>query len=166
MSNRCATSSLPAHPPHFFRQLQNIGFMCMLDLFPVPDSVYQQRLHASGTPSPPESLREPGHQGNQQGYQFTYFPLHLYTSPSSSRTQIPFQLQSMLPRHPKESEIPRDVIHRVESHLVTESSKMTLAVVGDRVVEPALVDYKGRKAFIFMFGVSFREIRYAVRQWS
>jgi hypothetical protein len=58
--------------------------------------------------------------------------------------------------HLKESEIPSDVVHRVGNHLVTESSKMTPAVVGEKVVEPALVDYKGRKALIFVFGVSFR----------
>jgi hypothetical protein len=56
--------------------------------------------------------------------------------------------------HLKESEIPPDVVHRVGNHLVTESSKMTPALVGEKVVEPALVDHKGRKAFIFVFGVS------------
>jgi len=54
--------------------------------------------------------------------------------------------------HLKESEIPPDVVHRVGNHLITESSKMTPAVVGEKVVEPALVDYKGRKALMFVFG--------------
>ena len=58
--------------------------------------------------------------------------------------------------HLRESEVPSDVVHRVGNHLVTESSKMTPAVVGEKVVEPALVDYKGRKALIFVFGVSGR----------
>lgn len=57
--------------------------------------------------------------------------------------------------HLKESEIPSDVIHRMGNHLITESSKMTPAIVGEKVVESALVDYKGRKAFVFVFGVSY-----------
>jgi len=155
MSNSCAISSLPANPTHFPRQIQNIGFMCSLDLFPVPDSVYQERFHAS--PSPSESFREI-HQGSHPAYPYTYFPLHPYTSPGNNRPQIPFQLprRQLMLGHLKESEIPSDVVHRVGNHLVTESSKMTPAVVGEKVVEPALVDYKGRKAFIFVFGVSFR----------
>ena len=56
--------------------------------------------------------------------------------------------------HPKEPETLSDVVHRVGNHLVTESSKMTSAVVGGTVVEPTLVDFQGGKALIFMFGVS------------
>jgi hypothetical protein len=56
--------------------------------------------------------------------------------------------------HLRESEVPPDVTYRVGNHLVTESSKMTPAVVGEKVVEPALVDYNGRKALVFVFGVS------------
>jgi len=139
---------------HFHRQIQNIGFMCTVDLFPVPDFVYQQRLRASS--SPPESSPEE-HQGsrdNQPAYPYTYFPLHPYTSPNSSRSQIPFQLprRQLMLGHLKESEIPSDVVYRVGNHLITESSKMTPAVVGEKVVEPALVDYRGRKALIFVFG--------------
>ena len=143
------------HETHliFRRQIQNIGFMCTVDLFPVPDSVYHRPL------SSPESSREE-HQGsrdNHLAYPYTYFPLHPYTSPGSSRPQIPFQLprRQLMLGHLKESEIPSDVIHRMGNHLITESSKMTPAIVGEKVVESALVDYKGRKAFVFVFGVSY-----------
>ena len=57
-------------------------------------------------------------------------------------------------KHLRESEVPSGVTYRVGNHLVTESSKMTPAVVEGKVVEPALVDYNGRKALIFVFGVS------------
>ena len=152
MSNGFTISSQPVNPPCFPREIQNLGFMCSLDLFPVPDSMYQQRLLA-----PPESLSQ-GHQGNQPAYSFTYFPLRLFTSPSSSRQKLTFQLprRQLIPDHLKKSEIPPDVVHRMGNHLVTESSKMTPDLAGEKVVEPVLVDYRGRKALIFVFGVSFR----------
>jgi len=90
---------------------------------------------------------------------YTSFSLHSHTSPSSSlgRAQIQFQLPRtwLTLGHLKESEIPSDIVHRVRNDLVTESCKMTPAIVGEKVVGPALVDYKGRKSLIFVFGVSF-----------
>lgn len=109
----------------------------------MPDSVYQTLE---------SSLK--GNRGlqNTKPRSYTYFHLHQDTSPSSSgRPQIPFRLMLV---HPKEPETLSDVVHRVGNHLVTESSKMTSAVVGGTVVEPTLVDFQGGKALIFMFGVS------------
>jgi hypothetical protein len=140
MSNCCTIFSLPASPLHFLRQIQNIGFMCSIDLYPVPDSLYQQRSQSSS--STPKSSHE-GHmhlglRDNQPVCLYTYFPFHPYTSPSSSRPQIPFQLprRQLMLSHLKGSEVPSDVVYRVGNHLVTESSKMTPAVVGEKVVEP------------------------------
>lgn len=144
----------------FLRHIQNVGLMCTIDLFPVPDSTYQP--HSSHSQPLPESSgggNFQGSRGSQPGYPYTYFPLHPYTSASGSggrALQLPFQLprRQLMLGHLKDSEIPSDVTYRVGNHLVTESSKMTPAVVGEKVVEPALVDYNGRKALIFVFGVS------------
>ena len=65
----------------------------------------------------------------------------------------------------KESEIPSDVVYRLGDHLVTEPSKMTPAVVGEKVIEPALalVEYRRRKALIFVFEV--RSISSFLGKW-
>jgi len=140
----------------FLRHIQNVGLMCTIDLFPAPDSSYQ--------PDSPLSLPESSggkYHGSRdsQAYPYTYFPLHPYTSANGGgprALQLPFQLprRQLMLGHLRESEIPPDVTYRVGNHLVTESSKMTPAVVGEKVVEPALVDYNGRKALVFVFGVS------------
>lgn len=52
-----------------------------------------------------------------------------------------------------EAEPPNDIILRIGNHLVTESSKLTPALVGEKFVEPALIDYKGKKCLVFVFGV-------------
>jgi len=135
--------------------------MCSIDLFPVPDSAYQPR--SPGSQSPPECSNtgyyHQGSMNNQIAYPYTHFPLHPYMSANKDGTrppQIPFQLprRQLMLGHLKESEIPSDVVYRLGNHLVTESSKMTPAVVGEKVVEPALVEYRRRKALIFVFGVS------------
>lgn len=67
----------------------------------------------------------------------------------------PFQIPRRQPmlRHLRHSEFPDDAVFRMGNHLITESSKLTPALVGEKCVEPALVDYKGKKALVFVFGV-------------
>lgn len=67
----------------------------------------------------------------------------------------PFQIPRRQPMlgHLYNSEIPQDVVFRIGNHLITESSKLTPALVGEKCVEPALVDYTGEKALVFVFGV-------------
>jgi hypothetical protein len=52
-----------------------------------------------------------------------------------------------------EIEPPRDIVLRIGSHFVTESSKLTPALVGEKFVEPTLIDHMGRKCLVFVFGV-------------
>ncbi|KAF8688196.1 hypothetical protein AX14_003508 [Amanita brunnescens Koide BX004] len=49
-------------------------------------------------------------------------------------------------------EQPQDVVHRIKNHLITESSKLTPALVGIKFTEPVLVDYQGKDCLIFVFG--------------
>ena len=51
---------------------------------------------------------------------------------------------------------PSDVVWKVDNHVVTESSKMTHALVGATFVQPANVEYQGRKSLMFVFAVSTR----------
>ncbi|PFH53480.1 hypothetical protein AMATHDRAFT_89963, partial [Amanita thiersii Skay4041] len=60
------------------------------------------------------------------------FPLR--SSPDSSKT-------GLLP----------DVLHYVDGHPITERSKMTSSLVGATFVQPACVDYLGKKSLMFVF---------------
>ncbi|KAH0589612.1 hypothetical protein H2248_005343 [Termitomyces sp. 'cryptogamus'] len=44
-----------------------------------------------------------------------------------------------------------DVVHYVDGYPITESSKATEAIFGEKVAEPLLVDYEGGKAVMFVF---------------
>ena len=91
---------------------------------------------------------------------YTYFPLHPFTTPSAEGSVAaprisPFQIPRRQPMLSQlnEAEPPSDIVLRIGNHLVTESSKLTPALVGERFVEPTLIDYKGKKCLIFVFGV-------------
>lgn len=94
--------------------------------------------------------------------EFTYYPLHPFTTPGAEiggtpQHMSPFRIprrQPMLGSLDK-VEPPPDIVLRIGNHLVTESSKLTPALVGERFVEPTLIDYKGRKCLVFVFGVRF-----------
>jgi len=91
---------------------------------------------------------------------YTYFPLHPFTTPSAEGSVAPprispFQIPRRQPMLSQlnEAEPPSDIVLRIGNHLVTESSKLTPALVGERFVEPTLIDYKGKKCLVFVFGV-------------
>ena len=46
-----------------------------------------------------------------------------------------------------------DIIAQVGNHSITEHSKCTNALVGQTFVQPANVDYKGKKSLMFVFAV-------------
>jgi hypothetical protein len=66
--------------------------------------------------------------------------------------QIPRRQLMLSPLHP--SEIPADAVRQIGNHIITESSKLTPALIGEKFAEPTLVDYQGKKALVFVFGVS------------
>ncbi|RDB24850.1 hypothetical protein Hypma_007778 [Hypsizygus marmoreus] len=125
-----------------YEELANMGIMCTVDLFPVPDS-------ALG-PSHNQSTSDTD---NLQDQQLTFFPLHPYASTRPRSGFIsPFTIprgQSMLCHVPPQPL--HDAVFRLQNHLVTESSKLTPALVGEKFVEPVLVDYKDKKALMFAF---------------
>lgn len=140
----------------------NVGLVCSVDLFPVPETIlFETRSSASQSPQSPSSSHDVDL--SRSNFQpLTYFPLHPYTStstdPSSSSHIVnpPFQIPRRQPMlgnvHP--SNIPSDVVFRIGNHLITESSKLTPALVGEKFTEPTLVDYKGKACLVFVFGVS------------
>lgn len=139
----------------------NVGLMCTVDLFPVPESAYEPRSPASLSPESSHSTAihnlDP-RTSQHQNLPMTYFPLHPYTSmePSSSQTPTPpFQIprRQLMLGTVNPYEIPSDMVYQIGNHYVTESSKLTPALVGEKFTEPTLVDYNGRKALVFVFGV-------------
>jgi len=46
-----------------------------------------------------------------------------------------------------------EVIAHVGNHAITEQAKCTNALVGQTFVQPANVDYKGKKSLMFVFAV-------------
>ncbi|KAF8967886.1 velvet factor-domain-containing protein [Flammula alnicola] len=141
--------------------------MCTVDLFPVPEDLYGAASPAS-RPSPESShptsysdAVDPNGYSQASRHPLTYFPLHPYMSvdvnhhghapaPPSPPFQIP-RRQLML-GHLHHNERPHDTVHQIGNHLITESSKLTPALVGERFAEPTLVDHQGRKALVFVFG--------------
>jgi hypothetical protein len=132
--------------------------MCTVDLFPVPEYFYESQSPIQVSLKSSSTYQDTGSGDTQSSHSFTYFPVHPYTSldvddfqASVAPSQIP-RRQPML-RHLHHSEFPDDAVFRMGNHLITESSKLTPALVGEKCVEPTLVDYKGRKALVFTFGV-------------
>lgn len=143
--------------------------MCTVDLFPVPEDMYGASSPASLAsprsppyPSPPymDALESSGYAPMRSP--LTYYPLHPYTSLDASGSgqvegsSSPFDIPRRQPMlgYLHHTDRPSDTVHQVGNHLITESSKLTPALVGERFTEPTLVDYQGRKALIFVFGVS------------
>ena len=136
------------------RAIPNVGILCSLDLFPIPGF-----LAEVDNPSSSTYAGDPTRgclQKSRRSDELTYFPLHPF---STTHAETPsFQIPSRQPmlKTISDGEQPRDIVHRIENHLITESSKLTPALAGQKFAEPVLVDYKGRDCLMFVFGASVR----------
>jgi len=135
-----------------YQDIKSIGMICTLDLFPVPESILDNRqLHQPRYPSAMTNMNS--HLMDLQAQPLTFFPLYPYSTleyPGTSHS--PFYIprrQSTLTQLTSQSL--QDVVFRLGNHLVTESSKLTPALVGEKFVEPVLIDHMGRKSLIFVF---------------
>ncbi|KAJ2925143.1 hypothetical protein H1R20_g11968, partial [Candolleomyces eurysporus] len=135
------------------KEIRNLGIMCTVDLFPVPE----QPTPTGTMPSSMNGYRSGNYHGYPESSTLTYYPLHPFKTSDINGREIsvsPFQIPR---RQPVLSPVvhndpPKDVVHRIGNHLITESSKMTPALVGEKFIEPTQVDYKGQKALVFVFG--------------
>ncbi|KAF8723911.1 hypothetical protein AX14_009017 [Amanita brunnescens Koide BX004] len=133
-----------------YRAIPNVGIMCSLDLFPVPGFLAEADSPSSSTyAADPTRGRFPEPRRSDE---LTYFPLHPFNTTHAETP--PFQIPRRQPmlKTISNGEQPRDVVHRIKNHLITESSKLTPALVGEKFVEPVLVDYKGKDCLMFVFG--------------
>jgi hypothetical protein len=98
-------------------------------------------------------------QGTQNEHS-TFFP-YIRIQASSGRHSSPsfFTLPFQLPRRQLLLyHVPPDTLHDVVLNLgnhITESSKLTPALISEKIIEPALVDYKGNKALLFVLNVRY-----------
>jgi hypothetical protein len=140
-----------------YEQIQTLGLICQVDLFPAPstESCWSRGEGSSrGSYFPPsnpppyssphsESIRRYPHTYSEHGPSDTNTirgpDYHSALSPSLSRQHLrPYESSSA-------------VIYRRGDYAITETSKLTHALVGQKFVQPLLVDYRGRKSLMFAF---------------
>lgn len=145
---------------YLLSDIQNLGLLCNVDLFPVPPPE-----SADSSAQDEEMQRAQGSSTNQIAYgstststyppdpqqHYPYSNANLYANaPTSLPMPPPPPRQPTYPPYTEHSEI----ITHVGNYPITESSKCTNALVGATFVQPANVDYKGKKALMFVFAVS------------
>ncbi|TEB38369.1 hypothetical protein FA13DRAFT_1761555 [Coprinellus micaceus] len=138
-------------------EIRNLGIMCTVDLFPVPEQTTTSSVPAGVIPPNGYRLNPAGQYGYSDSTTMTYYPLHPFKTSDINGREInisPFQIPRRQPvlSPVSHTDPPKDVVHRFGNHLITESSKMTPALVGEKFIEPTQVDYKGQKALVFVFG--------------
>ncbi|KAF8345946.1 velvet factor-domain-containing protein [Amanita rubescens] len=131
-----------------YQAIPNVGIMCSLDLFPVPGFLAEADSASSSTYV--DATR--GRFQESKRNELTYFPLHPFNTTHAEMP--PFQIPRRQPmlKTINNGEQPRDVVYKLENHLITESSKLTPALVGEKFVEPVLVNHKGKDCLMFVFG--------------
>jgi hypothetical protein len=134
-----------------FRDVKNMGILCTVDLFPIPDSVVDNHLIYEPSPTGQTNYLE-----DLQSQELTFFPLHPHSTVQPGCSYPPFRMsrrqeQAMLSCYP--SRPVQDVVLRIRNLLVTESSKLTPALVGEKFVEPVHIDHQGKKSLVFVFTV-------------
>lgn len=155
------------------RDVQILGLVCTVDLFPVPLVVK--------SPSKSEGKRRMQSRAHNQSS---------YISSASSSSRLPLDRQQPLDLAPPDphssyrhfgeastvtpsptlstssrsgynpqphavSNLASDIVHYVNNHPIRETSKVTAALVGATFVQPSIIDYQGAKAILFVFAVCF-----------
>ncbi|KAF8909637.1 velvet factor-domain-containing protein [Gymnopilus junonius] len=141
-----------------YDDVQVLGLLCTVDLFPVPEpgSVTRTNHDLSPTassapptqtafyPSPSPSSPLIQSPGSAHGYR--HYKLPFSSTASGSRIPSHFSGYAL----PSEETV--DIVHHLENGApITESSKQTQALVGATFVQPVVMDYQGSKSIIFVF---------------
>ena len=144
--------------------IQTLGLLCTVDLFPVPPGQKHNAGDSPGThklislTQPPLPSAGPSHVNYPAEHvgthaTFTFMP-NEYPAKQPSVELSP-QPQPHIPSFISASPSAPDVIHYVDDFPITDTSKMTHALVGGTFVQPAIVEYQGKKTIMFVFAVSF-----------
>ncbi|KAF8065281.1 velvet factor-domain-containing protein [Lyophyllum atratum] len=141
-----------------YEEIQVLGLLCTVDLFPMPptDTHNKNQRLQSAPPTqasfPSSSSQYPMEHSQQP---FTFIPSHAYSmNQSLTDALMPSPTRSTLPPdsgYMSSSQTAPDVVQYVNGFPIRESSKMTSSLVGATFVQPAIVEYQGRKSVMFVF---------------
>ncbi|KAJ3820707.1 velvet factor-domain-containing protein [Lentinula raphanica] len=131
-------------------EIQILGLLCTVDLFPVIET---SPLSSQTGELGHERLNRSSTAGANISSPISYDSLG-YT-PGSSVHNLPLtssMCSSNRPGSSSQTAYPSDVVHWVDGRYpITESSKMTDALVGSTFVQPQFIDYEGSRTLIFVF---------------
>ncbi|KAF9224844.1 hypothetical protein BS17DRAFT_751767 [Gyrodon lividus] len=140
---------------HNYSDIHTLGLLCSVDLFPVPTVVYDGSAPAQGHEQPQshvsyhhplETLRAP-----------LYHPQpHDYHHLSNLATgQLPPLTVPPRPVAPHATQAPasscQPILTYFRDHSITEDMKCTTALSGATFIQPAIIEYQGKKALVFAF---------------
>jgi hypothetical protein len=127
--------------------------LCHVDLFPVPSTSSKEIGWKKQSPliSNHMPFISPIPHDDSEQRAFTFIPSDHFPSPPSQNFQGSRQV---IPGYLPPSDNARDIVSHFGGYPITESSKVTSALVGATFVQPATVDYRGKTALMFVFAVS------------
>ncbi|KAF9463249.1 velvet factor-domain-containing protein [Collybia nuda] len=142
-----------------YNEIQMLGLLCTVDLFPVPQAQYDLNQKGSRPEITHQSpFSSPGSSKfpvEDKEHVFAFAPARPYPPPpgSISSTVVPTSPhdQAAIPGIPPNSYSAPDIIHYIGNFPVTEASKMTHALVGSTFIQPSIVEYQGRMTTMFVF---------------
>jgi len=137
-----------------YDDVQNLGILCNVDLFPVPSSSSKEIGWKKQSPLIPNHIPYTSpttYAPNSSQRSFTFVSSNPFPSGSMSPVQQ-FQLpRQVIPGYFPPSDTAQDIVSEFGGYPITESSKVTSALVGATFVQPASVDYRGKKVLMFVF---------------
>jgi hypothetical protein len=144
------------------REIQNMGLICHVDLFPVPSSATDSAsTNAQPQNAPPTNYASSSSTVSPAPYspQATQYP---YTFPAPQPPPPGAGVQATPgPVHqpygsapvPPTAPLPADIVYYHKDYPIAESSKCTESLAGTTFVQAANLDYKGNKVLMFVFSV-------------
>jgi len=140
-----------------YDDVQNLGLLCNVDLFHVaPNEAVEKSAH--GSQRKPQSSQS-NHKMHSSSATSPYSSDSHFTFPANpyapQQNSVPTPAPPLHAPRPVAGYLPSDGgaenITHVGNYAITESSKCTHALVGATFVQPANVDYKGKKSLMFVF---------------
>ncbi|KAF8964749.1 velvet factor-domain-containing protein [Flammula alnicola] len=138
-----------------YDDVQVLGLLCTVDLFPVPgpDSSPVQPSRTKAASAPPTQtsfFSSPSPSSSSSAYSPQTVHYHHQQQPNGTPCMSPTK-GSHFSGYILPSVGSADIVHHLDGFPVTEISKQTQALVGATFVQPAVIDYQGSKAIVFVF---------------
>ncbi|KAF8842785.1 hypothetical protein BDN67DRAFT_307677 [Paxillus ammoniavirescens] len=142
---------------HNYSDIHTLGLLCSVDLFPVPTGAaardgpalaqgHEQRQSHVSYPHPLETSRTPPYRPQSNDY-------HLSNMATGQLPPIfaapPWPIAPHSTQAPTSSRQP--ILTYFLNHPITEDMKCTTALSGATFVQPATIEYQGKKALVFPF---------------